>query len=92
MQVNNEELYFLYIYITTFSNNLKDLEYLLNKLEGILQSKGMQTRRAYFSQEQAFLSTLPIMENSLDLKEVARRNVLTNRLSCYISFYIFRNF
>ena len=92
MQVNNEELYFLYIYITTFSNNLKDLEYLLNKLEGILQSKGMQTRRAYFRQEQAFLSTLPIMENSLDLKEAARRNVLTNRLSCYISFYIFRNF
>lgn len=89
MQVNNEELYFLYIYITTFSNNLKDLEYLLNKLEGILQSKGMQTRRAYFRQEQAFLASLPVMENSLDLKEAAKRNVLTSRVSGYLSFYFF---
>ena len=80
MQVNNEELYFLYIYVTTFSSNVKDLEYLLNKLEGILQSKGMQTRRAYFRQEQAFLSSLPIMHNSLDLKPAAKRNVLTSGL------------
>lgn len=80
MQVNNEELYFLYIYVTTFASNVKDLEYLLNKLEGILQSKGMQTRRAYFRQEQAFLSSLPIMQNSLDLKPAAKRNVLTSGL------------
>ncbi len=89
MQVNNEDLYFLYIYITTFSNNLKDLEYLLNKLEGIMQSKGMQTRRAYFRQEQAFLTSLPIMQNSVDLKEAAKRNILTSRLSCNLSFYFF---
>ena len=37
MQINNEELYYLYIYINTFSDNVKDLEYLLNKIEGILQ-------------------------------------------------------
>lgn len=80
MQVNNEELYFLYIYVTTFASNIKDLEYLLNKLEGILQSKGMQTRRAYFRQEQAFLSSLPIMHNSLDLKPAAKRNILTSGL------------
>ena len=80
MQVNNEELYFLYIYITTFASDVKDLEYLLNKLEGILQSKGMQTRRAYFRQEQAFLSSLPIMHNSPDLKPAAKRNILTSGL------------
>lgn len=80
MQVNNEELYFLYIYVTTFSNDIKELEYLLNKLEGILQSKGMQTRRAYFRQEQAFQTSLPIMQNSLELKEAAKRNVLTSGL------------
>ncbi len=80
MQVNSEELYYLYIYITTFSNDVKDLEYLLNKIEGVLQGKGIQTRRAYFREEQAFLTTLPIMENSLDLKEAAKRNVLTSGL------------
>ena len=80
IQVNNEELYFLYIYVTTFSSDLKELEYLLNKLEGILQGKGLQTRRAYFRQEQGFLTSLPIMNNSIELKEVAKRNVLTNGL------------
>lgn len=80
MQINNEELYFLYIYVTTFASNTKDLEYLLNKLEGILQSKGMQTRRAYFRQEQAFLTSLPIMYNSSDLKPAAKRNILTSGL------------
>ncbi len=54
MQVNNEELYFLYIYLNLFSKDKKELNYILNKIEGILQSKGMQTRRAYFRQEQAF--------------------------------------
>lgn len=38
MQVNNEDLYFLYIYIDVFSNNIDEQEYLLNKIEGILQS------------------------------------------------------
>lgn len=86
MQVNNEELYFLYIYVTTFSDDLKELEYLLNKLEGILQGKGMQTKRAYFRQEQAFLSSLPIMENSKELKEASKRNVLTSGLMATYPF------
>ena len=80
LQVNNESLYFLYIYITTFSTNLKELDYFVNKLEGLLQSKGMQTRKAYFRQEQAYLSVLPIMKNDNDLKNVSRRNILTSGL------------
>ena len=86
MQVNNEDLYFLYIYVTTFSSDIKELEYLLNKIEGILQSKGMQSKRAYFRQEQALKSTLPIMNNSVDLKEVSKRNVLTSGLMATYPF------
>ena len=78
MQINNEELYNIYIYIEIFSEEEKELEYLLNKVEGILQSQGMQTRRAYFRQEQSFLSSTPIMKNHEDIKEVARRNILTS--------------
>ncbi len=80
MQINNEELYFLYIYINTYSNDIKELEYTLNKIEGIIQSKGMQTRRAYFRQEQAYRACLPLMENNKLLKEVSKRNVLTSGL------------
>ena len=78
LQINNEDLYYLYIYINTYSQDLKDLEYILNKIEGIIQSKGMQTRRAYFRQEPAFRACLPLMENNKLLKEVSKRNVLTS--------------
>lgn len=80
MQINNEELYFLYIYINTFSKDIKELEYLLNKIEGILQSKGIQTRRAYFRQEQSYKACLPLMDNNKLLKEITKRNVLTSGL------------
>ena len=80
LQINNEDLYYLYIYINTYSQDLKDLEYVLNKIEGIIQSKGMQTRRAYFRQEPAFRACLPLMENNKLLKEISKRNVLTSGL------------
>ncbi len=80
IQINNEDIYFLYIYINVYSDNIKELEYYLNKIEGITQSKGMQTRRANFRQEETFIGCLPIMENPLDIKEVAKRNILTSGL------------
>ena len=86
LQINNEELYFLYIYINTFSNNIKDLEHILNKIEGIIESAGMQTRRAYFRQEEAYRACLPLMENNKLLKEVSKRNVLTNGLTATYPF------
>ena len=86
MQVNNEDLYFLYIYVNIFADNLKDLNFYLNSIEGLMQSKGMQTRRANFREEQVFKSCLPIMENNVDIKNSARRNILTSGL---ISTYPF---
>ena len=80
LQVNNEELYYLYIYINVFSENIKEMEYLLNKIEGILQSKSLQTRRLYFREEQAYISCFPIMENNIDIKNAAKRNILTSGL------------
>ena len=86
MQVNNEDLYFLYIYLIVFSKDKKELKYLLNKIEGICQSIGMMPRSANFRQEQTFLSCSPYMVNSEDIKITAKRNVLTSSL---ISTYPF---
>ena len=80
MQVNKEDLYFLYIYIDIYSENIKELEYCINKIEGIMQAKGLITKRANFRQEQVFKSCLPIMENNVDIKKSARRNILTSGL------------
>ena len=86
IQINNEEVYFLYIYLNIFSKDKKELEYNLDKIEGILQSKGLQTRRSNFRQEQLFSSCLPISENHEDLKVIGKRNILTSGL---ISTYPF---
>ena len=80
IQVNNEDIYYLYIYINIYAEDIKELEYYLNKIEGITQSKGMQTRRANFREEELFLSCLPIMENNNSIKDSAKRNVLTSGL------------
>ena len=80
IQLNNEDIYFLYIYIVVYSEDKKELEYYLDKIEGITQSKGLQTRRANFRQEELFLSCIPIMENNKRIKNAAKRNVLTSGL------------
>lgn len=50
MQVNNEDLYFLYIYIVVISKSEKELYENINKLEGILQTSGMVSKRGNFRQ------------------------------------------
>ena len=40
----------------------------------------MQTRRAYFRQEQAFLCTLPCFQNLFPIKNAVKRNVLSSSL------------
>ncbi len=86
MQVNNEELYFLYTYLTVIASNEKELERNINKIEGILQASGMMTRNSNFRQEQTYKSCIPLMENNTDIKQVSKRNILTNGL---ISTYPF---
>ena len=86
IQLNNEGIYFFYIYLNIFSKDKKELEYNLDKIEGILQSKGLQTRRTNFRQEQIFTSCLPLFYNNEDLKQVGKRNILTSGL---ISTYPF---
>ncbi len=80
IQINGEEIYYLYIYLNIFSETKEELEKNLDKIEALLQSKGLQTRRANFRQEQLFLSCLPLAENNKDLKSVAKRNILTSGL------------
>lgn len=80
IQVNNEDIYYLYIYINVYAEDIKKLEYYLNKIEGITQSKGLQTRRANFRQEELFLSCLPLMKNHENIKNSAKRNILTSGL------------
>ena len=48
IQVNNEDIYFLYIYINLSSENIEKQEYLLNKIEGILESIRSSNKKGKF--------------------------------------------
>ena len=80
IQINNEDIYYLYMYLNVFAKDIKELEYLKNKIEGLLQSIGLQPKSANFRQEQTFLACLPFMQNSRDIASAAKRNVLTSGL------------
>ena len=86
MQVENEDLYFLYIYIVVFEKSINELEGQINKIENILQASGLQSKKAYFREEQTFLACLPLMENNIDIKNVSKRNVLTSGIASTYPF------
>ena len=86
MQINNEELYFLYIYIIIYSKEISELNFNINKIEGLLESMGLQTKKANYRQEEILFACMPTGENNKLIKNAARRNVLTSGL---ISTYPF---
>ena len=80
IQVNNEDLYFLYVYVIVKAENEMELDFKINEIESILQASGMQTKKGNFRQLQIFNTCLPLGIQNKDIKAVTRRNVLTNGL------------
>ena len=54
MQINNEDMYFLYIYLDVFSEDVNKQEYLINKVEGILESIRYANKKGQFQTGTAF--------------------------------------
>ena len=46
--MNNEDIYFLYIYLNIFSEKIEEQEYLFNKIEGVLQSTRNANKKSKF--------------------------------------------
>jgi len=86
MQINNEEMYFIYTYIMAHDVDKKKLEIKINKIEGMLKSNGIIPRKGMFRQELIFKSMLPFMKNYSGISESARRNILTNSIGTTFPF------
>jgi type IV secretory pathway VirB4 component len=80
IQVNNEDLYFLYAYVLVKAETEAELNFKINEVESILQASGMQTKKGNFRQLQIFNTCLPLGDQDKGIKAVTRRNVLTNGL------------
>ena len=81
---NNEDFYYLNLLVTITAANVEDLEWKCAEMKKLLLSQDMDVQTCSFCQEQAFLSSLPLVALEKHLFERSKRNVLTlGAASCY---------
>ena len=80
LQIGDEELFYLTLYIGTYADSLIELEQNLQRIESIAVSIGLITIRANYRQEPAFYSSLPFLSNDIDIEKMTARNVLSSGL------------
>ena len=81
---NNEDFYYLNLLITITAPDLDELEWKVAEMRKLLVSQDMQVHACNFQQEQAFLSSLPLVSMEKKLYERSKRNLLTSgAASCY---------
>ena len=86
MQINNEEMYYLYTYILVCGKNLNDLESNLKEIEELCISNGLDVKRSYFRQEEIFKMFIPINNQNEIIKKQVKRNILTNGIKSTYPF------
>ncbi len=81
---NNEDLYFMNILITVTADSEKELEWRIDELKKLLISQDIEVSHCHFREEQAFLSSLPLVSLDKNLFARSKRNILTTGVaSCY---------
>ena len=80
LQIGEEDLFYLTIYVGTYADSPEELERNLQILESVAIGNGMTTIRGNYRQEQSLSSILPFLKNDDDIKNMTARNVLTSGL------------
>ena len=81
---NNEDFFYLNLLVTVTADSVEELEWKCAEMKKLLLSQDMNVQPCFFCQEQAFLSSLPLVSLEKHLFERSKRNVLTlGAASCY---------
>lgn len=81
---NNEDFYYLNLLVTITAGSVDELEWKCAEMKKLLLSQDMNVQPCSFCEEQAFLSSLPLVSLEKHLFERSKRNVLTlGAASCY---------
>ncbi len=81
---NNEDFYYMNLLITVTASTVDDLEWKVNEMKKLLLSQDMRASSCHFREEQAFLSTLPLVSMEKKLYGRTKRNLLTGGAAgCY---------
>jgi len=78
MQLDGEDLYYLYILMTISAKSAEELEKNIQKIEGTLIGVGVTTRRGTYRQIDALNSCLPFLNLHKNIKSFSKRNVLSS--------------
>lgn len=80
----SEDFYYMSTLVTITGRSAKEVEWRVKEMTKLLNSQDIGTVSCLFREEQAFLSSLPILGLDRKLYERSKRNVLTSGVaSCY---------
>jgi len=86
MNRQGEDFYYMHTLIEVTANDPETLEQRVTAVEKLCVSVDMIARRCDYKQEQAFLSTLPLLSLDEDIERKSRRNALTSGVAAAFPF------
>lgn len=86
MNRQGEDFYYMHTLIEVTANDPETLEQRVTEVEKLCVSVDMIARRCDYKNEQAFLSSLPILALDADIERKARRNALTSGVAAAFPF------
>ncbi len=87
IQLNNEEVYYLNIYITLYDTDKQNLLNILKRFQSRLYSKSIISNIANFRHLDSYILTLPLVNFENKLLKNSYRNITTSTLSNFFPFY-----
>lgn len=87
MQVDGEDLYYIYACIGICASSKEELEKTLQNIESRLNGAGVITRRATYRQFDVLKACMPILKISSELKKISKRNVLSSGIVATYPFF-----
>lgn len=86
MNRQGEDFYYMHTLIEVTADDAETLEQRVNAVEKLCVSSDMLARRCDYSQEQGFLSALPLLALDPDVERKSRRNALTGGVAAAFPF------
>lgn len=86
MNRQGEDFYYMYTLIEVVADNPETLEQRVTAVERLCVSVDMIARRCDYKNEQAFLSSLPLLTLDADIERKSRRNALTSGVAAAFPF------
>lgn len=86
MNRQGEDFYYMHTLIEVTADDPETLEHRVTSVETLCVSVDMIARRCDYKQEQAFLSSLPVLSLDADIERKSRRNALTTGIAAAFPF------